>query len=113
MLFLGSALLKAWYEEYRIGVEIERLQTATGRLEAKRLETLKWLQYVHSPAYVEEKARVDLNLAAPGEAVAVISRPAATAAQALVKAKPDPAAASGWQNLKQWWQYFFPAQTND
>lgn len=107
LLLLLTALSRAWYRDYHIRAEIERLQAETSRLEAKRLETLEFLKYVRSPAFVEEQGRRDLNLATAGESVAIISRPTSTADRPVGQPAGAPEH-SGWRNFRSWWRYFIP-----
>lgn len=96
---------RAVYQDYQIRQEIRRLQAEAERLEAKKLETLQALEYVKSPAYVEEKARTELNLAKPGEKMAVI--------QTVLGVKEDgqknePMVESvQFSNPAKWWKHFF------
>ncbi|MFA7653705.1 MAG: septum formation initiator family protein [Candidatus Magasanikbacteria bacterium] len=73
MLFVISfAYIRAYYRDYQIQQEINRLQEEVKRLEAKKIETGEVLKYVKSSDFIEEKARIELNLVKPGEQVAVI-----------------------------------------
>ena len=63
---------RAYYQDYTIRQEIKTLEGEVQRLERKRLESLDILNYVMSDAFVEEKARRELNMKKPGEHVAII-----------------------------------------
>lgn len=103
LLFLGVAYSRAYYQNYLIGREIQRLQIEAERLRAKKFETLELLRYAKSPAYVEEKARVELNLVKDGEKVAVVGKSVPSSGQpgADVVTSAYPA------NFVLWWRYFF------
>lgn len=72
-IFLAINYARAYYQEYKVKQEISALREEVKHLEQKKIESLKILQYVTSDAFVEEKARTELNLKKPGEKVVVIS----------------------------------------
>lgn len=105
LLLLSIAYGRAYYQNYQVEQEIKRLENETIRLQAKKLETLDVLKYVQSPAYVEEKARTELNLVKNGEHVAIISGSAAPSIigqenQKMLESK-------NLSNPRLWWNYFF------
>lgn len=63
---------RAYYQDYKIRQEINSLQEQVKKLEHKKLESMEILKYVISDAFVEEKARTELNLKKPGENVLVL-----------------------------------------
>lgn len=69
---LGAAYTRAYFRAYEIKQEIARLQAESGRLETKKLESLKMLEYIKSLDFAEVKARTELNLIKLGEEVAVV-----------------------------------------
>lgn len=72
-VFLAINYARAYYQEYKVKQEIAALREEVKHLEQKKIESLKILQYVTSDAFVEEKARTELNLKKPGEKVVVIN----------------------------------------
>ncbi|MFA5175010.1 MAG: septum formation initiator family protein [Patescibacteria group bacterium] len=72
-VFTSIVFSRAYYQEYQVRQEINRLQDETAKLESKKIELLKAWQYAKSDTYTEERARLELNLVKPGEKVAVIS----------------------------------------
>lgn len=70
LLALGFA--RAYYQDYRVKREIQQLEYEVSQLEQKKLDSLDMLKYVASPAYVEDKARTELNMKKPGEHVAFL-----------------------------------------
>lgn len=70
LVALGYA--RAYYQDYKVKEEIRALQHEVKSLERKKLESLEILKYVTSPAFVEEKARSELNMKRPGENVMVV-----------------------------------------
>ena len=96
---------RAYYQDYKIRQEINALRDEVGRLEHKKLESMEILKYVTSDAFVEEKARTELNLKKPGENVMVVTNPEAE--------KSPPIAGEGQgevsrllSNPVKWWYYF-------
>lgn len=67
---LGFA--RAYYQDYRVKREINQLEYEVSQLEQKKLDSLEMIKYVTSPAYVEDKARTELNMKKPGEKVAFL-----------------------------------------
>ena len=72
VIFVITAFARAFYEDYQVRQEIARLQEDVKRLEVKKLSTLDALAYVKSEDFIEEKARLELNLAKPGEQIGLI-----------------------------------------
>lgn len=101
--FLLMNYVRAYYQDYKIRQEITALQNEVKHLEQKKLESLKILQYVASDAFVEEKARTELNMKKPGEQVAIVTN-------SEEDKKPDRASQSGGDarylsNPIKWWYY--------
>lgn len=104
VVLASLAFLRAYYQDYQVRKEIERLQEEASRLEAKKLETLEILDYVRSPDFAEEKARLEMNLVKPGEQTAVIERtqPAITGQTTQKNIE--------WGSVAypiKWWRVFF------
>ncbi len=106
LLALGLAYGRAFYQNYHIQEEIKRLQSEAERLEAKRLETLDLLNYVKSPAYVEEKARTELNMVKEGEQMAIVNTKVGSSKTSRQTSSPV-VQSSRLDNPLKWWKYFF------
>jgi cell division protein FtsB len=103
-VFIALAYGRAYYQDYQVRQEIKRLQEEVKKLEVKKLESLEMWKYVQSPAFVEEKAREELNLVKPGEHVAIV--PNLGQAEAVRQEEED---MLKWYNLPnplKWWKYF-------
>ena len=80
-VMLGVAILvafgyaRAYYQDYKIKQEIKNLQEEVSSLQKKRINSLDILKYVSSSAYVEDQARIELNMKKPGENVVFVSNP--------------------------------------
>lgn len=72
-VFFAINYARAYYQEYKVKQEISALREEVKHLEQKKLESLKILKYVTSDAFVEEKARTELNLKKQGEQVVVVT----------------------------------------
>ncbi|MBI5729216.1 MAG: septum formation initiator family protein [Candidatus Magasanikbacteria bacterium] len=107
LLTLTVAFARAYYQNYRTQEEIRRLRAEASYLEAKKLETLEALKYVQSPAYVEEKARTELNLVKPGERVAVIPGTVVAGAAGIGQSTEKVVESASVSNSRRWWDYFF------
>src|SRR3989338_2872620 len=115
-LFLAGALVlsavvgfryaRADYQDYQIKQENPEAQQELERLKTKKLESLDILKYVTSDAFVEEKARTELNMRKPGEQLVIIEREEDTSAVSMEQeADPD----NRESNPLKWWRYFFYA----
>ncbi len=69
---ITTGYMRAYYQDYRIKQEIIQLENEVRALESKKIESMELLDYVMSQAYVEEKARVELNMKKKGEKVVII-----------------------------------------
>lgn len=72
LILLSFAYARAWYQEYQIQAEISHLEDEADKLEAKKIKIQEQLEYVRSSAYIESKARTELNLAKEGEHMIVV-----------------------------------------
>jgi len=102
MCLIALGYARAYYQDYKVKLEIERLQEEAKKLENKKLESMEILKYVSSPEFVENKARTDLNMRKPGENVAIIVNQFET-----VK-KPENLGVDEkvLSNMAKWWYYF-------
>ncbi|MFA6485829.1 MAG: septum formation initiator family protein [Candidatus Magasanikbacteria bacterium] len=105
LILVAFAFGRAYYRDYLVGQEIKRLQSEVNRLESKKLETVEVLKYVQSPAFVEQKARLELNMVKPGEQVAIIDGQTEyqnTTGQATAKMLEF----NKLSHPLQWWRFF-------
>ena len=104
LVFVSFAFVRAYYQNYQVHEEIRKLQDSTAQLESKKLDLQKYLKYAESDAYVEEKARTDLNMAKDGENVTIVSGNT----EDFTRQNPDVVVQSSpVSNIRKWWQYFF------
>lgn len=100
LVSFGAA--RATYQEYRLRQEIVSMESEIGKLREKRLDSLNLLAYVLSPAFVEEKARMELNMKRPNEQVAVVDVGAGEP-EAIQGAEET---GQPMKNPLKWWYYF-------
>ncbi|MBU0545796.1 septum formation initiator family protein [Patescibacteria group bacterium] len=110
VIFLGSILIafaygRAYYQDMEVRKEIARLQNEVKSLEVKKMETLDVLKYVKSPAFAEEKARLELNMAKPGEKMAVVAGKSAVEKQGGQEAEKE-LELDSIPNIIKWWNFF-------
>lgn len=105
VILVAAGYIRAYYQDYKIRQEISALQDEVKLLEHKKLESMEILKYVTSDAFVEEKARTELNLKKPGENVMVVTNPE------VEKSLPIAGEGEGGvspllSNPIKWWYYF-------
>lgn len=105
LVLLLIAFTRAYYQNFQIQEEIKRLQSESQKLEARRIETLDLLNYVKSPAYVEEKARTELNMVKEGEHMAIITNQSGGNRNGQVR--NTMLQSDNISNPLKWWNYFF------
>jgi cell division protein FtsB len=101
--FVALSYARAYYQDYTIRQEIDLLQKEVQQLQRKRLESMEILSYVTEDAFVEEKARVDLNMKKPGEHVLFIEDPGTVVDTSLEREEPNRQFVA---NPVKWWYYF-------
>lgn len=109
-LLTSFAYGRAYYQDYQVRQEIERLQNEVKKMETKKLETIEILKYVKSPDFIEEKARTELNLIKPGEQVALIhdaDKSAVNSNEQTAPIRQKPAS-----NPAKWWKLFLGGLPN-
>jgi len=118
---LGVAILiavsyaRAYYQDYAIKEEIQQLEEQVRSLEKNKMESLELLRYVSSAAYVEEKARTELNLKRTGEHVLVIAENEEDVLVGHDKEEQSIHSLNNtpqwWYAISRWWRYFAQSPT--
>jgi len=101
--FVALSYARAYYQDYTIRKEIVSLQQEVQQLQRKRLESMDILSYVKDDAFVEEKARIDLNMKKPGEHVLFVEAPG-VAVESTGESTPH--SGQSIANPVKWWYYF-------
>lgn len=94
---------RAYYQDYRIKQEIKALEEEVHSLEKKKIESMQILDYVTSPAFVEEKARLELNMKKPDEKSIIVKSEDVNQEQTEEKQLQETAHIG---NPLKWWYYF-------
>lgn len=110
VMLLTFSYIRAYYQEYRVRSDINTLREEVRELEVKKLQTIDILKYVQSYAFVEEKARTELNLLKPGEKMAVI--PSGSFKNSPRQPEPDLLKWSKVKNPIKWFKFFFFKDNN-
>lgn len=97
--------VRTYLQDYQARRELEKTQDTANELKIKKIQLLDLLQYVKSPAFVEEKARTDFNMIKPGEKV-VILPPSSTVNDAYGQKKNDMIILDNTPNYLKWWKLF-------
>lgn len=100
---------RSYYQDYGVEQEISRLKEEVRNLEFKKMETLEILQYVQSPVFAEEKARMELNMAKPGEKIAVFSVTGEGYTEGGQTNEKD-VKSNNHSNILKWWRYFMDGE---
>ncbi len=100
---VAMSYARAYYQDYTIRKEITALQEEVQQLQRKRLESMEILAYVTDDAFVEEKARTDLNMKKPGENMLILEHVGVPveAEETIGAESRQPIA-----NPVKWWYYF-------
>lgn len=109
-IFLVFSYIRAYYQESRVRSEIDTLHEEVETLEAKKIKTVEILKYVQSQAFIEEKARTELNLLKPGEKMAII--PSGSMKADIGQPKQDLLKWSSVKNSIKWFKFFFFKDNN-
>lgn len=109
-ILLIFSYIRAYYQEYKVRTEINGLREELDSLQSKKIKTMEVLKYVQSQAFVEEKARTELNLLKPGEKMAVI--PSGSVKNSIGQPEADLVKWSNVKNPIKWLKFFFFKDNN-
>ena len=94
--------------DYNVNQEIKQYEREVATLQKKRLESMEILEYVSSDAFVEEKARTELQMKKSKERVVYVHR-GGTQGDVVVEKEYTAKQARVLQevaNPTKWWYYF-------
>lgn len=97
---------RAYYKDYNLRQEVKRLEQDIALLEKKKIESIELLKYVSSSSYVEDAARIELNLKKPGEQVVYLDQ---VEKEGEVLGEQIVSERGGGQHISnpiKWWYYF-------
>ena len=97
---------RAYYQHYTVQKEIKALQEEIASLEKRKLESVSLLEYVQSDAFIEEKARTELNLKKPGEQVLFVKTDDISRIKKEREIANTTEGRQDTRNIVKWWYYF-------
>jgi cell division protein FtsB len=106
LVLILYASARNFYYDYQVRKEINGFKEQAKALELKNLKTIELLQQVKSQHFVEDKARVELNMVKPGEKLVIINgqkQATSTDGQDQVNMVEQ----ERLTNPEKWWKYFF------
>ncbi len=103
LITFGS--IRTYYQDYKVKQEIASLQDEVSNLQKKKFQSMELLEYITSDAFVEEKARTELNLKKPGEHVLIIPTPSKSDSEKQLALGSHDSGQS-LSNPIKWWYYF-------
>ncbi len=105
-LVFAIGFARAYFKDYAFREEVKRLKEEIDQLEKKKLESIELLKYVSSSSYLEDTARVDLNLKKPGEQVLFINKIGKEGGTTHDMEEERGASGQELSNPLKWWYYF-------
>ncbi|MFH1938302.1 MAG: septum formation initiator family protein [Patescibacteria group bacterium] len=117
LIILTINLSQESYKKYQLKKEISELKLEIDRLEGSKQQLSNLMEYFKNDSYLEQEARVKLNLKKPGEKVVILSRDSVT--DDNVKVSQSGALTTENQEIEledidleianywKWWEYFF------
>lgn len=113
LAFVAFGYARAYYRDYEIRQEIKSLEEEVRRLERKKLESLDILDYVMSDAFVEEKARTELNMRKDGEQMLIVQSDDIDVATTRREQEERRQTRQAIKNPVKWWYYFTHRSLDD
>ncbi len=104
-IFILVSFVRVYFKDYELRNEIERVRTQVSSLEKRKIESLEVLKRLQSDAYVEERARVELQVVRPGEAMLIV--PGQIVSSTASKSYTPSSSVRPLSNPQKWWYYFF------
>jgi len=98
--------VRAYYRDYQVKQEINRLQDEVRQLGSKKSEILDLLKFAQSSDFVEQQARTQLNLVKPGEQATIIT-PSSGSQNNTRQENEKMIKSDHVSNPLKWWKYFF------
>ena len=100
LLALAVAYGGAYWDEYQLGREADRLARELEQLRRQNMQLREEIRLLNTPEYIERLAREQLGLVKPGEIAVILVQP--TPAPAPIPAAPEPAVEPWWSRWLGW-----------
>lgn len=111
LVFLGVQVGKESYRKYQLQQEINSLKSEISKIEGENRKLDKLMEYFKKDSYLEQEARVKLNLKKPGEKMVVFPETESSAATKDGSKEADKTKTGSAEkvdvNYWRWWEYFF------
>ncbi len=108
-LAFAIGFARAYFKDYAFREEVKRLETEFNTLQKKNIETLEMLKYASSTAFLEDVARLDLNMKKPGEQVLFLEDSQKKEVSSEAEVSPTTKSRQELSNPVKWWYYFIHA----
>lgn len=105
IFFSAFVFVRAYFQDYQVQAEIERLKNEAASLQAKKIDTLELLKYVQTPEFAEERARTELNMVKPGEKTIII-KTSSDALDSIGQVDKKMVESNSISNPIKWWRLF-------
>lgn len=109
VVMLAVAVGRQTARRYRIEQDRTKLDAQIETAASRNEELTQLLQYLKTPAYSEEQARLRFGMAKPGEKVAVVgeSNVGSTAQEDSAMAQKSETSPESLKPRQSWWRLFF------
>jgi len=117
LIVLAINLVQESYKKYQLKKEISELKLEIDRLEGSKQQLSNLMEYFKNDSYLEQEARVKLNLKKPGEKVVILSHDSViddnvkviqSKALEIVNQEIESEDVNlEIANYWKWWEYFF------
>jgi len=104
-LALLVGIFQQFYHRYQVKKDLDKLDTEIANFNKQKEDLNNLLDYYKNKSYLENEARVRLNLKKEGEEVVIILPTATSTESEKISSQRD---IENMPNYKQWWYYFFP-----
>ncbi len=103
-LALLVGIFQQFYHRYQVKKDLGKLDAEIANFNKQKEDLNNLLDYYKNESYLENEARVRLNLKKEGEEVVIILPTATSTESDKISSQRD---TENMPNYKQWWRYFF------
>lgn len=104
LVFAGVNFISESYRKYQVAQDIENLKAEINQLKTENQELSDLTSFLKDEAYIEQEARLKLNLKKPGEKVIIMPQQK-EGQQEYDQSQEE--TESQKENWWEWWKYFF------
>lgn len=111
LVFLGFKVGQESYYKYQLQQKINNLKSEIDKVEGENNQLSKMMNYLKNESYLEQEARVKLNLKKPGEKVVIFpGKEKKENSNFKILEQDENAQKNSSANHWRWWEYFFEAR---